>query len=838
MFRHKPAGADIHLSMGTYLLTDSLKLDRLLGALLLILGVNTMTGWLLQVPAMVEIVRGLVPMVFNTGLGFALTGMALLVGERRRGQVRAMIGWSMLLLYSMTLAEHIVDASLGIDMAWVHQWYNYGNTRPGRMAPNSALGFMLIGAVNSALGRVDSRVTARLIVVLTLCVLTIGLTGLGGYLLAPDLLFGWSRSARMAVHTATGMIAAAIGMWAAWSGSSWYADRRFFTEAGKVRLLGTAILIVVTTTVGLAGFVLMQESLEKAIEGRLLSVVQSRGPWLATITRETVQHARSELRMVQAQEGALPLLRPSGSGAKPHTFDDAARRLRAEGYPHVAVEDVHRRVVWEAGELDKPAEFTATLDNDGTELIWNGVPLLRVRAPVIEGGALLGYLRLDKPMPAFDRVLFNGATLGESAEVTACVQQHGHIVCLPNRQHARPFKLGLAEGDRHADLPMGYALRGKTGVMYTLDYRGHNVVAAYGAIVPGVGFVARQDTVEAYAVIRRALAFGAPIILLISLAGAYVLYSQTDPLVTRMYESERRADQAAAEMRTLMHAVADGIMTIDGADRVRSANPAACELFGYPEGAITGRNVIGLIDCAVPVVQGGEVVPEANGEFSRLVGTANVQVEGQRSDGTRFPLELTVTAVNVATDRHLVVIMRDISERQAIERRLERMAQYDSLTGLANRTLFVDRLRIAQARSQRAQSSLAVLFIDLDGFKQVNDKMGHHAGDQLLVGVAQRMTSIVRCTDTVARLGGDEFTVLLEDVNQAPRSAFAVAQKILAELQEPFTLGAGSVAIGASIGLVVWEGARSTEDIEQILQLADARMYLAKQSGKNRVVGP
>ncbi|WBS05128.1 sensor domain-containing diguanylate cyclase [Pseudoduganella sp. SL102] len=819
-------------------MTDYLKTDRLLGMLLVILGFNTMLGWLLRVPAMVEIVPGLVPMVFNTGLGFALAGTALIAGDRRAGTVRALIGWAMLLLYSITLAEHVLDATLGVDMAWVHQWYDYGNTRPGRMAPNSALGFMLIGAVNAASRCVHSRARARIVVILTLCILTIGLTGLGGYLLAPDLLFGWSRSARMAVHTASGMIVAAIGIWAGWSASTWYADTRFFTEAGKVRLLGTAILIVVTTTVGLAGFVLMQESLEKAIEGRLLSVVQSRGPWLATITRETVQHARSELRMVEAVEAAMPLLRPSPAGRPPLAFDRAARRLLAEGYPHVAVEDANRHVVREAGEFEAPAQFVAVLDKDGTELVWNGMPMLRVRAPVIEGGQLIGYLRLDRSLQSFNWVLFNVATLGETAEVSACVRQGGQMVCLPNRQHSRPYRLGLAEGDRHRDLPMEYALRGKAGVMYTLDYRGHNVVAAYGAIVPGMGFVARQDTVEAYAVIRRALAVGVPIVLLIALGGAYVLYAQTNPLVTRMHDSERRADQSAAEIRTLMNAVADGIMTVGGDGRVHSANPAACTLFGYADEGLAGRHVEGFIHCAVADGRSSGDGHAAKHRLAQLVGRANVQVEGQRSDGMRFPLELAVTAVNVEADKRLVVIMRDITERQALERKLERMAQYDALTGLANRTLFVDRLRIALARSQRLQSSLALLYIDLDGFKQVNDTKGHHAGDELLLAVAQRITAMVRRTDTVARLGGDEFTVLLEDVNEAGRNALAVAEKILAELQVPFPLGAASVRVGASIGVVVQNGAGPATDIERIVQLADSRMYLAKQGGKNRVIGP
>ena len=190
-----------------------LRANALIGTCLLVLGANTMLGWLLRVPAMVEIVRGLVPMVFNTGLGFALAGVAMLVQGQRADKIRRMIGGCLIILCSLTLLEHILDARFGIDMAWVHLWYDYGNTRPGRMAPNTAVGFLLIGTINWRLGRVESRGSAYSVVILTFGLLTVGLTGLVGYLLAPDLLFGWSRSARMALHTASGMITAAIGIW-------------------------------------------------------------------------------------------------------------------------------------------------------------------------------------------------------------------------------------------------------------------------------------------------------------------------------------------------------------------------------------------------------------------------------------------------------------------------------------------------------------------------------------------------------------------------------------------------------------------------------------------------
>ena len=680
--------------------------SALIGVALLVIGSTNMLGWLLRVPAMVEIVHGLVPMVFSTGLGFALAGAGLLLSGPWASRGRAAIGCFLIVLGTLTLAEHIMDVSLGIDMDWVHSWYDYGNTRPGRMAPNTAFGFILIGAVNARLARVDSPTAAYTVVTLTFCILTIGLTGLVGYLLEPDLLFGWSLSGRMALHTAAGMIAAAIGIWMSWSRSAWFSDAQFFTEAAKVRFLGTAILMVVTTTVGLTGFVLMQKSLEKALEGRLEAVIRNHGPWLTAFTREIVQHARSEMRLVNASALALPLL-DQPSAAMTDAFDIAAGRLLAEGYRHVAVEDAQRRVVHELGTNDAPPPFRVLLDEEGTELVWNGRQTLRIRQALKRDGRQLGYVRLDRTLEALEHPLFNIAALGKTAELLACIRQQNRLVCLPNSRHSTVFQVGLEKPAGPSMLPIELALSGASGTLHTVDYRGNNVVAAYGALFPGFGFVAKQDTVEAYAVIRRAFEFGVPVIVLISILGACALYSQMDPLVSRMHASERA---------------------------------------------------------------------------------------------------------------------------------LERIAQYDALTGLANRRLFMDRLRIALARCERNDYALAVMFIDLDGFKQVNDTLGHHAGDALLIEAARRMTSVIRSVDTVARLGGDEFTVILEDMRPAAQQAVAVANKILSEMRRPFVLDEGTACIGASVGMVLHEAGTAPPAIEDILRQADALMYVAKHTGKNRVV--
>jgi diguanylate cyclase (GGDEF)-like protein/PAS domain S-box-containing protein len=171
------------------------------------------------------------------------------------------------------------------------------------------------------------------------------------------------------------------------------------------------------------------------------------------------------------------------------------------------------------------------------------------------------------------------------------------------------------------------------------------------------------------------------------------------------------------------------------------------------------------------------------------------------------------------------VYFRDITERKALEEQLEHQALHDPLTGLPNRTLFTDRLRQALARTKRRQKSLAVMFMDLDNFKVVNDSLGHEKGDTLLVAVSERLRSCLRPEDTLARFGGDEFTVLLEDV-VSPDEAVRVAERITDELRGPLVLEGKELFVNVSIGIVV--GDASTKDPESLLRDADIAMYRAK----------
>jgi hypothetical protein len=333
--------------------------ERGTGFVLLALGLVTLCGWLAHLPALTQWFTGTVPMVFDTGLSFACIGLALAAGASPGARrLRLAIGLGLLLLNGATLLEHAFDIPLGVDFPGLHSWFDYGNTRPGRMAPNTALGFLLVASTLIVHERVNRQSTALLTIGLTFAVMAIGLTGLVGYVLAPDLLFGWARSARMAIHTAIGMVLASVGLWQAFSRKRWYTTGTFVGEGTQIRVLGGAILFVVTVTAGLSGFVLLQRSFEGSIEAQLTTITTSRPAWLHEFAEQVLANAKGSARVAGFLSsdfgGSIQV-----TEARP---EDAARRLLAMGYRGVALVGRDDRAVTRFGRFEDLPAIDAPLD--------------------------------------------------------------------------------------------------------------------------------------------------------------------------------------------------------------------------------------------------------------------------------------------------------------------------------------------------------------------------------------------------------------------------------------------------------------------------------------------
>lgn len=220
-----------------------------------------------------------------------------------------------------------------------------------------------------------------------------------------------------------------------------------------------------------------------------------------------------------------------------------------------------------------------------------------------------------------------------------------------------------------------------------------------------------------------------------------------------------------------------------------------------------------------------------------------MEFEGQHGEGRRY---FVATATNMRSHpsvQGIVVNLRDITERKLAELQVRRHALYDDLTGLARRDFFVQQMGKAMARAARRQESLALMFLDLDGFKKINDSMGHHAGDLLLKEVAERMRTALRQEDTlgrvklvedaednIARFGGDEFTALVGGLTK-PEHAALVAQRTLNAVAASYNLEGREITVTISIGIAIYP--QDGNDPEELLRLADAALYAAKDEGKN-----
>jgi len=225
----------------------------------------------------------------------------------------------------------------------------------------------------------------------------------------------------------------------------------------------------------------------------------------------------------------------------------------------------------------------------------------------------------------------------------------------------------------------------------------------------------------------------------------------------------------------------------------------------------------------------------ATGE-SKVLGQ-RIEMTALRSNGKEFPVELAITRMGTAEPPMFTGFIRDITERKAAEADIEHLAFYDPLTHLPNRRLLLDRLQHALVARKRSRRQAALLFIDLDGFKGLNDSQGHDVGDMLLQQVAQRLLSVVREVDTVARLGGDEFVVVLEELSEDPRQAAIQAEVVgngfLLALAEPYILKGYEHHCTAAIGVTLFSDHRDT--VGDLLKRADLAVYQAKTTGRNRV---
>lgn len=298
----------------------------------------------------------------------------------------------------------------------------------------------------------------------------------------------------------------------------------------------------------------------------------------------------------------------------------------------------------------------------------------------------------------------------------------------------------------------------------------------------------------------------------------------------RQEEIERSTRENEARLQTIMSLSLDAIISTDPEGKIVTLNEAALELFGHQENELYGKELSEIVFPANRIRNNRD---ERTRFIETLMGpvmSRRFEITSARPNGQIVNFEVAMSKRDAGPKSVTTVFIRDITEISLARKKIEYLAEHDGLTGLANRRMLKIAFKGALARAKRSQKKCAILSLDLDNFKPINDTLGHQAGDQVLKDTAKRFAHALRESDTVARVGGDEFVILLENL-EGPEYAAEVAKKLLHLVQQPLRLEGQKAQIGVSIGISMYP--ENGSDLRELLAMSDKALYAVKREGKN-----
>ena len=605
-------------------------------------------------------------------------------------------------------------------------------------------------------------------------------------------------------------------------------------EDFRISLIGGLILAVLTMAAGVSAYLVMQRE-AKSILDRNLSVS------LQSDVRLFEQEIQERIRR-SVTVATRPFVVDSLKGVDVHPDNTQARAnlqrivrsFLPTGLTAVALYDQKGRLVARAGSFQNP-QFTVHLHTEQeTFLLWKRQPLLQTGVSVMDGRRRIGYVITQIDLSFMTKMLTVVKGLGYTADLGLCAPLGTtNMRCLPDtlQMESHQYVLGpLSQFMKGQPLPMRRALRGQTGVAYAYDYQDHRVVAAYAPVgTTGLGMVLKIRQAELFHSVRERLKEVVGLLLALLLTGMLMMRGLVLPLLRKRTIAEAGLRNSEARTQALLAHVADGVIVINEQGLIQTFNAAAEQIFGYSAHEIVGTNVSRLMPEPHRSQHDGYLKHYLETGQSTVVGLTR-EVMGVRRTGDEFPLEIKIREVRTETTPLFIAAVRDITLEKAAAQRTLDLATHDALTGLPNRLLLADRLKQALIQARRAQDRVALLFLDLDNFKTINDSLGHDIGDLLLKAVAQRLTASLRAADTVARQGGDEFIVVLPGL-MSVEAAETVTQKLLAQIIAPYQIQGQALYIGVSIGVAIFPD--DGEDSDTLLKNGDIAMYQAKEAGGN-----
>ena len=831
--------------------------ESILGIILAALGIFVLAGWSLRVPEMVRIVPGSVAMGFNAALCFLAAGICLVLRSfpsKRNEQLGFLLACVLIILPSAILFEHLYDIDLGIDLVSLHQSVKDGNPRPGRVSPNASLAFLMTGLVFLLMrGRPKYKFVARLITTLSYAVILLGVGGLLGYWLQLEWLYQWYRFNRMAVPTAVGISLLGIALWVSSRTDRSAGLHPFRSADHRILALSTTVLIVFAFALGLTGFIFVKQAVQEVLNENLMQTARNSRALFEIILKQNVLMTHTIANRPGIFKNLQILNVNSHDPTALASLTEIENSFLSLGFSGITIYSKNGQALGSVGHFSqRPALSVKLLGQRGEiNLLWDKGFVLHSKVEMVKNGERWGTVVTEQRQQTLTETFAETAKMGRTGEYEICARSVT-LDCFPSRlvptiHHFPFFKNGQPA------FPVARAILGQSGVMNVGDFRTKNVLAAYTPLgTSGLGLVVKMDSEEVYAPLRRKLAILLGLFTLFVLTSIYLLRTYIKPLASKLVLSEKESrlksdaltqavislEEVSKELkiseernRIIVESANDAFVGMDAQGLITDWNPQAEQIFCWKKAEVIGL----LLEEIIIPPQFREAHRTGLAHFLETgvgpVLNKRIVLSAMKRDGAEFPVELTISVIRQGEVVRFASFLHDITERRKNEHRLTYLAEYDTLTGLPNRALFLDRLEGALLRSQRNKMAMALFFLDMDRFKNINDSLGHNAGDMLLKGLAERLKQAVRKTDTVSRLAGDEFTIILEGLVDPVVDARAIALKIIRILKEPFTLAGEQITASISMGIFIYRDGEIS--VDEIIRRADTAMYLAKEQGGN-----
>lgn len=599
----------------------------------------------------------------------------------------------------------------------------------------------------------------------------------------------------------------------------------------RISWVGGLIFIGLTLSAGISVYFVMLKQTESILSMGLQALAEHKVQLIESSIQEAIADTQAEtprpfliqnLQLLNAEPGNVSGI----SGLKQY----AHSVLRAN-FSAAILYDSRGEEVMRVGLPSQNDSTSIPIDSKDTPtfLLWKEGFVLRTHADVVDNnGEYIGSIVTEKHLPVVTNIFVESKSIGKTGEFQLCASQgknEQEMICYVRTvsSHSVEFKK-LPRAVNGTALLMDYALRGISGItLREKDYRQVSVVGAYIPISTlDLGFVLKLDEEELFKPITSQLRSVFLNIIVLIIIGICMLHWLVRPLVRKLVSSEHQLHERFKE-NTCLYSIRKNLLTQLSAEEVcPQVITQLTAAMQFPE--IT----------AVMIELDGKQFFSANYRNNLTHGLhAETKIKG-KNDGKLLVFYSKNKPFLLPEEQNLInLIIDDLGrwlELINAEQRIIHSATHDELTGLPNRRLFQDRIAQVLAQCIRNHNQAAVLFIDLDNFKIINDSLGHDIGDLLLKEVAARLIACIRTEDTVARQGGDEFIVILHDIINASNTS-VVAQKILDTLALPFHISGKEMHIGGSIGIALFPD--DGKDAEELLKNSDTAMYHAKSSGRH-----